>query len=105
MLILMATITLYVYVMPYKDMIVNVIELVFQLNFILFLLLRSTQSIVDDYLVFPHKGSDSVSKFTGDCSDDISIANLTWLLFPFTYVPVVIIVVIIAVMLIKRMFW
>jgi len=78
---------------------------VFQLNFILFLLLRSTQSIVDDYLVFPHKGSDSVSKFTGDCSDDISIANLTWLLFPFTYVPVVIIVVIIAVMLIKRMFW
>jgi len=98
----MATITLYGYVMPYKDMIVNVIELVFQLNFMLFLLLRSTQSIVDDYLVYPHEGNDSISKISRDCSDDIGIANLTWLLFPFTYVPVVIIVVIIAVMLIKR---
>ena len=101
----MATITLYAYVMPYKDMIVNVIELVFQLNFILFLLLRSTQSIVDDYLVFPREGSDSISKTSRDCSDDIGIANLTWLLFPFTYVPVVIIVVIIAGMLIKKTIW
>jgi len=101
----MAMFTLYLYVMPYKGMIVNVTELVFQLNFILFLLLRSTKSIVNDYLVFPREGSDTISKTSRDCSDDIGIANLTWLLLPFTYAPLVVIVVIITVMIIKRMIW
>ena len=103
MIILMATFALYAYMMPYKDTVVNLVELAFQLCLLLLLLLRSTQSIVDDYLVFPHEGSDSISKISRDCSKNVGIAKLSWLLLPFTYAPLVIIPVIIAIMLLRRM--
>jgi len=75
---------LYVYFMPYKDLSVNITELSFQVVFLLFLLLRSTSDIVDHYYKFSgHVNSDI-------CSDSkYDVTNLTLLLSPFAWVPVI----------------
>ena len=90
----MVIFTLYAYMLPYKDMLVNIIELSFQLCFLIFLLLRSTWSIIDDHLVFPD-AKLSASYRTDNCSNETGTANLTWLLFPFAYLPLIVIIVII----------
>ena len=89
MVILMLSFTVYAYVLPYKEMLVNIVELFLQLSFLMFLLLRSTQSIVDNYLVFPdhEHGNEDLN----GCSSENSIAPLTWILFPFAYLPLVVI--------------
>ena len=92
----MVIFTLYAYMLPYKDMLVNIIELSFQLCFLIFLLLRSTWSIIDDHLVFPHANL-MASYRTDDCSNETGTANLTWLLFPFAYLPLIVITVIISI--------
>ena len=52
MVILMTSLfTVYAYMLPYKEMLVNIVELFFQLSLLMFLLLRSTQSIVDNFLI------------------------------------------------------
>ena len=70
--------------MPYKDLLANITELVFQLMFLLFLLLRSTSGIVDRYYRFSgHINSDT-------CSDsEYDVTDLTLLLLPFAWLPVV----------------
>ena len=91
MLILMTTLTLYAYVMPYKDMFVNIVELFFQFNLLVFLLLRSTKSIVDNYLKFPtYKYGGNVDN--NDCSSETGIAYLAWILSSFAYLPLVVII-------------
>ena len=91
MFILMVTFTVYAYVLPYKEMLVNIVELLFQLSLLMFLLLRSTRSIVDEFLKFPdHEHSDD-----GDpksCSSETGTAYLTWILFPFASLPLVAII-------------
>ena len=74
----------YIYCMPYKDMLANITELVFQLVFLLFLLLRSTSDIIDSYNKFSgHVSSDS-------CSDsEYGVTDLTLLLLPFAWLPVI----------------
>jgi len=96
--ILMMMFTLYAYVMPYKDNLVNIIELLFQFCFLLFLLMRSTRRILTDYLVFP--GSDAT---TGGCSDETGVATLTWLLLPFAYFPLFVILTLLSGWLVLRM--
>ena len=92
----MVTFAVYAYVLPYKEMLVNIIELFFQLCFLVFLLLRSTWSIVGDYLVFP--SHQAVASFEADdCSNKTGMALLTWLLFPFAYLPIVVITIIFSV--------
>jgi len=96
---------LYIYIMPYKDMLVNIVELLFQLIFMLFLLLRSTHDIVDDYLVFPNHNNnfDEISFLSKSCTDnDTGVATLTWLLFPFAYFPLVISTMLITAKLVKK---
>ena len=89
----MVTFTMYAYMLPYKEMLVNIIELFFQLCFLIFLMLRSTQSIVGDYLVFP--SHQAVASYEADdCSNKTGTALLTWLLFPFAYLPIVVITII-----------
>ena len=90
MFILMTSFTVYAYVLPYKEMLVNIVEMFFQLSLLMFLLLRSTQSIVDNYLIFPdHEHSDDD---LNGCSSETSIASLTWILFPFAYLPLVVLI-------------
>jgi len=94
----MMSLALYAYVMPYKDMLVNIIELLFQSSLMLLLLLRSTRTVVDTYLVFPYNSGSSGTT----CFNKHSIATLTWLLFPFAYFPLAAIVVVIIVKLTGR---
>ena len=102
MLILMITFTVYAYVLPYKDMFVNIMELFFQLSLLIFLLLRSTESIIDEHLRFPtHKYGDATD--TEGCSSEPGTAYLTWILFPFAYLPLVVIMGIFRVKMILRM--
>ena len=98
----MVTLSLYAYVLPYKDMFVNIIELFFQLNLLMFLLLRSTEKIVDKYLIFPkHNYYDDLD--SARCSSDTGIAILTWILFPFAYLPLVVIIGIFSVKMLRRL--
>ena len=90
----MVTFAVYAYILPYKDMFVNIIELFFQLCFLIFLLLRSTSSIINDYLVFPGKNNVLASYEADGCSNETGIATLTWLLFPFAYLPLIVITII-----------
>lgn len=92
----MITFGLYVYFMPYKDLLVNITELVFQLVFLLFLLLRSTSDIVDRYYKFSgHVNSDICSE------SKYSVTDLTLLLIPFAWLPVIGTVLLILVHLLK----
>ena len=102
MIILMTTFTVYAYVLPYKEMSVNIMELLFQLCFLIFLLLRSTRSILNDYLVFPNDHNQVLASYESDeCSNETGIANLTWLLFPFAYLPLIVITVIFILLIMK----
>ena len=87
MLILMTTFTVYAYVLPYKEMYVNIIELLFQLNLLIFLLLRSTRNIIDKYLKFPNYNDFGDDMDTDECSSETGITYLIWILFPFAYLP------------------
>ena len=95
--------TVYAYVMPYKEMLVNIVELFLQLSLLMFLLLRSTQSVVDNYLIFPnHEHSDDD---LDGCSSENGIASLTWILFPFAYLPLVVIIGIFSINVIVKLWW
>ena len=105
MLILMTTFAVYAYVLPYKEMFVNIIELFFQLMLLIFLTLRSTKSIVDNYLRFPnyiHMHNDDHT-YTQRCSSETGTADLTWILFPFAYLPLVVITGIFSVKMLQRL--
>lgn len=91
----MITFAVYAYMLPYKEMFVNVVELFFQLCFMTFLLLRSTRSVVNDYLVFPGKNISAGYNST-NCVDETGIAKLTWILFPFACLPLIVITTIFA---------
>ena len=102
MLILMMTIAVYAYVLPYKEMFVNVIELLFQLILLIFLMLRSTEYIIDKYLRFPDQNLEDDRNMTR-CSNETGMANLTWILFPFAYLPLVVIIGIFSIKLSRRL--
>ena len=102
MFTLMTTFAVYAYVLPYKEMFVNITELFFQLSLLIFLILRSTKSIVDNYLKFPyHKYNDDMD--TTRCSSETGTANLTWILFPFAYLPLIVIIGILSLKMLIRL--
>ena len=102
MLILMTTLAVYAYVLPYKDMLVNIIELIFQSSLLLFLMLRSTSNIVDNYLKFPNRQYDDDMGIK-NCSSETGTAYLTWVLFPFAYLPLLVIIGIFTVKMLLRL--
>ena len=86
----MITFTLYAYILPYKEKLVNFIELFFQLSHLMFLLVRSTKSVVNKYLKFP--GYEHFDDDTKSCQSETETAYLTWILFPFAYLPLTVII-------------
>lgn len=70
--------------MPYKETLVNVSELVFQLAFLLFLLLRSTSDIIDRYYKFSGQINSRICSENND-----AVTDLTLLLLPFAWLPVI----------------
>jgi len=81
---MMMIFALYVYFMPYKELLVNITELVFQFVFLLFLLLRSTSDVIDSY----YKFSGDINSDTCSASDH-GVTDLTLLLSPFAWLPVI----------------
>ena len=80
----MVIFSLYAYFMPYKELLANITELIFQFAFILLLLLRSTSEIIVRYHRFSGQvDSDACSVSEYDATD------LTLLLLPFAWIPVI----------------
>ena len=102
MFVLMTTLAVYAYVLPYKDMLVNIVELLFQLSLLLFLMVRSTSNIAENYLQFPNRQYDD-NMGTKNCSSETGTAYLTWVLFPFAYLPLVVIIGIFTVKMLLRL--
>ena len=81
----MVVLALYGFIQPYQDTTTNMLEIIFSINTIILLLLRSTRTVEDEL------GMPSVSQpghnTTSECTDNLSI-NITafaWILFPFYY--------------------
>ena len=92
MLVLAITITVYGFLQPYRGLFANAIEIFLQIDFLLLLMLRITPIIQDQYLVFPSPPPSS--SVDGDhCFDSIAgVAKITWVLTPFYYVPLLVLV-------------
>ena len=86
----MIVFSVYSYYMPYKVLLANITEIIFQVVFLLFLLLRSTSDITDrSNKFFGHVNSDT-------CSDSgYGVTDLTLLLLPFVWLPVIIAILLI----------
>ena len=88
----MVIFSLYVYFMPYKELLANITELIFQFVFLLLLLLRSTSEIIYRY----HRFSDRDNITSDVCSnDEYEVTGLTLLLSPFAWLPVIITILLI----------
>ena len=85
----------YGYIQPYKSLIANIMEIVVQTNFILLLALESNSFLRDTYNTFPPLQNDPVSplksnSWVADCRDSFTgVSELTKILLPFLYLPVV----------------
>lgn len=82
-LVLVISLSLYTYNLPYKSKLANVIEVIVQLNFLALLLLDFTPSIRTDLFFF------SVNADDGTCSNMFShVSYIVMLLGPLYYAPV-----------------
>ena len=103
--VLSVTIAVYGFVQPYKDMASNIIETVLSLNVLLLLLLQNTELIVDELqkVKVPEQPSVETANVTNQCSNEINgITDLTWLLLPFYYIPLVVSVLVTTVWVMSR---
>lgn len=89
MLVLVLSIVIYSYVMPYKSKVANAIEIVVQLNFLTLLVLEVTPLFRDTLFVFPTPTDRDLERSRTECVDSpADTSSLTWLLLPFYYLPV-----------------
>ena len=92
---------MYGLVQPYKSSIVNFLEIGLQINFLLLLLLQQTETIQDDYFTFPTRSvvNESFSLSVNEslqehsCPSEVqSTAKIVWILMPFYYFPVLVLI-------------
>ena len=86
-LVLVVIIAVYGYVQPYKSRVANVLELVVQVNFLIFMLLEATTFVRESLFKFSVHVSSNNATPQG-------ISFLSWLLLPFYYFPLVLLIVI-----------
>ena len=89
-------VAVYGMVQPYKNTTANILEVIVLVNFLFLLMLQTTQQIVDDVFLFPTSNKINFSNSTVEnCSNKYSgVSYLTWLLLPFYYLPLLLLVVI-----------
>ena len=91
MLILVISLIIYGYVLPYKSKVANGVEIVTQLNFLTLLVLEATPLFRETLFIFPAptgKVIDIEMKSDGQCeTSPVTTSSLSWLLLPFYYVP------------------
>lgn len=89
MLILVISIIVYTYVLPYKSKVANILEIVVQLNFLTLLVLETTPLFQETLFVFPATTEQDLERSSRECVDSPKNTSLlTWLLLPFYYLPV-----------------
>ena len=80
-------IAVYGYVQPYKDILMNILEIFVQVDFLILVLLWETPHISEELHVFK---PPSNSTGHGECAGDTKgIAEIVWILMPIFYLPLV----------------
>jgi len=93
-------VALYGLVKPYKSTLANILEVVVLVNFLLLLMLLSTELIKDQLFLFPP--ITPMNTTAEDCMDGYSgITNLTWVLLTPYYLPLALLFIITVVFIIK----
>ena len=89
MLILVISIIIYTYVLPYKSKVANTLEIAVQLNFLTLLVLETTPLFQDTLFIFTAPSEQDLERNSQECVDSPKDTSLlTWLLLPFYYLPV-----------------
>ena len=81
--ILIPVFTVHLFLLPYKKLWQNILETAILVNYIILLLLRSTQTFLDNLASY---SGTSVPAERGECLEENN--RLTWFFFPFFYLPV-----------------
>lgn len=93
--VLVVSLCLYTYYMPYRSKLANILELAMQLNFLVLLVLEHAPFVREDLFVF------SENTDAGYCDNSFSnFSNIVILLAPIYYVPLLVICVVAVVYLV-----
>ena len=102
-LLLAITIAVYGYVQPYKSMFTNILELILQVDFLILVLLWGTPYITEEYFVFE---PSPITSGRDECARDaMGIAEVTWILMPILYLPLIILLVVLIAVVVKALTW
>ena len=94
-LVLVVSISLYAYCMPYKSKTANILEVVVQLNLLILLLLELPSIVRDNLFIFSGDMSDAM------CGVFSNISYIVILLAPIYYIPVLVLIVVAILQFIK----
>ena len=88
MLVLVLSIVIYSYVLPYKSKVANTIEIIVQLNFLTLLVLEATPLFQETLYVFSAPTDEELERSRVKCvNSPADTSSKTWLLLPFYYLP------------------
>ena len=87
LLLMCIMLSVYGFYLPYKDPLVNVMEILVELDSF-FLLLLVSSGILEPYYTLPPENANSAS-----CAATSKVAAATWILLPFYYFPLLPLVV------------
>ena len=85
------------FLQPYENMYCNVLESLLSLDVLVLLLMRNTEQISDQLQVLPQNNITA-----SQCADISGVTRLSWLLLPFYYFPVIVLVLVCSVMVTCR---
>ena len=75
--------TVHGYLQPYRALLANLLEIAVNVNFLLLLLISTTHYFYDDLFIFPTHNENT------ECASSLnSIAQVSWILMPVYYLPV-----------------
>lgn len=87
--ILMITMAVYGYVQPFRQLAVNILEVILSINTIVLLLLENTETIRDDLDSTLNLAADGLQG--SGCQDEVDgVTDFSWLLMVFYYLPLII---------------
>ena len=85
------------FLQPYENMYCNVLESLLSLDVLVLLLMRNTEQISDQLQVLPQNNITA-----SQCADISGVTGLSWLLLPFYYFPVIVLVLVCSVVVTCR---
>jgi len=87
--ILSVIIAVFGFLQPYKNVCNNILESLLSLDVLVLLMMRNTQHITEQLQVLPH------SNITANgCTDVNGVTEFTWLVSPFYYAPVAVLLLV-----------